>query len=209
MVVRVLASRTLMSGRELLNLTESLAALLSAGLTIDRALQVCGALMSSSAARASVESLLTAVRSGKTLQGAFAARPERLPPYFLSMVEAGEVGGSLAETLKQLAQLMHRQFEVRERVRSALFYPAILAGMVLTTLILLLTFVLPRFQLMFAEADTPIPTATRLALATESVSRAMDGSSRSSGPRPWQASSHGCALQKDGSVSIGGRSPLA
>lgn len=162
---RVLTPRTRMTGRELLNLTESLAALLSAGLTVDRALQVSGALMSARAARASVESLLTAVRSGKTLQDAFAARPERLPPYYLSMIEAGEIGGSLPETLKQLAQLMRRQFEVRERVRSALFYPAILAGMVLTTLILLLTFVLPRFQLMFSEADTPIPAATQITLA--------------------------------------------
>lgn len=164
-VARALTARTRMSGRELLSLTESLAALLGAGLTVDRALQVCGAFMSTSTAGASVESLLTAVRSGKTLQGAFAARPERLPPYYLSMIEAGEVGGSLPEALKELAQLMRRQFEVRERVRSALFYPAILAVMVLTTLMLLLTFVLPRFQLMFAEADTPIPTATRVALA--------------------------------------------
>ncbi len=164
-VARALTARTRMSGRELLSLTESLAALLRAGLTVDRALQVCGAFMSASTAGASVESLLTAVRSGKTLQGAFAARPERLPPYYLSMIEAGEVGGSLPEALKELAQLMRRQFEVRERVRSALFYPAILAVMVLTTLVLLLTFVLPRFQLMFAEADTPIPTATRVALA--------------------------------------------
>lgn len=163
--IRGLTVHTRMTGRELLNLTESLAALLSAGLTVDRALQVSGALMSTTAARMSVNSLLTAVRAGKTLQGAFAARPERLPPYYLSMVEAGEVGGSLPETLTQLAQLMRRQFEVRERVRTALFYPAILAGMVLTTLILLLTFVLPRFQLMFAEADAPIPTATRVALA--------------------------------------------
>ena len=165
MAARVLASRNRMTGREVLNLTESLAALLSAGLTVDRALQVSGFLMSSRTARESVNSLLTAIRAGKTLRDAFAARPERLPPYYLSMIEAGEVGGSLPETLKQLSQLMRRQFEVRERVRSALFYPVILAGMVVMTLTLLLTFVLPRFQLMFAEADAPIPTATQVALA--------------------------------------------
>ncbi len=165
MTMRGVTTHSRMSARELLNLTESLAALLGAGLTVDRALQVSGALMITSTARTSVTSLLTAVRAGKTLQGAFAARSERLPPYYLSMVEAGEVGGSLPETLSQLAQLMRRQFEVRERVRTALFYPAILTAMVLTTLILLLTFVLPRFQLMFAEADAPIPTATRIALA--------------------------------------------
>ena len=113
------------------------------------------------------------------------------------MVEAGEVGGSLPETLKQLAQLMRRQFEVRERVRSALFYPAILAGMVLATLILLLTFVLPRFQLMFSEADTPIPTATQVALAIGGfVSRygwlmALIGSTTLAGTVAWLRSTNG------------------
>jgi general secretion pathway protein F len=197
MTVRALTSRARMSRRELLNLTESLAALLVAGLTVDRALQVCSALMNSNTARTSIESLLTAVRSGTTLQGAFAAGPDRLPPYYLSMIEAGEVGGSLAETLKQLAQLMRRQFEVRERVRSALFYPAILAGMVLTTLILLLTFVLPRFQLMFAEADTQIPTATRVALSIGGIfSRygwllALIGSTALAGAVAWVRSAKG------------------
>lgn len=197
LAVRILASRTQLTRRELLNLTESLAALLGAGLTVDRALQVCGALMNTSTARLSVESLLTAIRSGKTLQSAFAARAERLPPYYLSMIEAGEVGGSLPETLKQLAQLMRRQFEVRERVRAALFYPAILAGMVLTTLILLLAFVLPRFQLMFAEADAPIPTATMVALAIgEFVSRnawlmALLGSMAVAGTVAWLRSAKG------------------
>lgn len=165
-LLRLLTSRSKMTTRELLNLTESLAALLTAGLTIDRALQVSAALMTANAARASVDELLSAIRSGKTLQRAFAARRERLPPYYLSMIEAGEVGGSLPETLTQLGQLMRREFEVRERVRSALFYPLILAVMVLTTLTLLLAFVLPRFQLMFAETSAKIPVVTQIALTT-------------------------------------------
>src|SRR5690606_30576470 len=58
-----------------------------------------------------------------------------------------------------------KQHDVRERIRSALTYPALLAGIVVLTVILLLTFVLPRFQTLFAESDAPLPWATRAVLA--------------------------------------------
>lgn len=163
-----LSSRTLsrrLSLRAILRLTESLAALLGAGLTVDRALQISVAVLESRAAQKTVRDLLEAVRSGTTLSGAFKASRHPLPPYYVSMVEAGEAGGSLPEALSRLAELMRRQLEVRERVLSALFYPAILAGVVTLTLIMLLTVVLPRFDAMFAEADAPIPRLTRLVLA--------------------------------------------
>ncbi|MGA7538939.1 MAG: type II secretion system F family protein [Steroidobacteraceae bacterium] len=153
-----------LSPRALLRLTESLAALLRAGLTVDRALQISAALLAARSQQ-TVRDLLERVRSGTTLSGAFEAGRQPLPPYYLSMVEAGEAGGSLPEALARLAELIRRQLEVRERVISALFYPAILAGVVLLTLIMLLTVVLPRFDAMFAEADAPIPRMTRLVLS--------------------------------------------
>src|SRR5262249_15385182 len=73
--------------------------------------------------------------------------------------------GSLAQTLSRLAELLRKQHEVRERVRSALIYPTLLGGVVLMTIVLLLTFVLPRFQTLFAESEAPLPWATRAVLA--------------------------------------------
>lgn len=154
-----------LSPRALLRLTESLAALLQAGLTVDRALQISATVLGAPAARKIVRALLEAVRAGQTLSDAFQASRQPLPPYYVSMVEAGEAGGSLPEALARLTELMRRQLEVRERVLSALFYPAILAGVVFLTLIMLLTVVLPRFDTMFAEADVPIPRVTQLVLS--------------------------------------------
>lgn len=155
-----------LSTRELLALTQSLAALLNAGLTIDRALQISAALAPESNSRTLTEKVLEKVRSGKTLSDSIAASGQRLPSYYVSMVNAGEVGGSLASTLTRLAELMRRQVEVRERIRSALVYPALLAGVVLATLVILLTFVLPRFETLFSESEAPLPFSTRAVLAT-------------------------------------------
>jgi general secretion pathway protein F len=155
-----------LTSRELLALTQSLAALLNAGLTIDRALQISAALAPESNSRTLTEKVLAKVRSGKTLSESIDASGQRLPSYYVSMVNAGEVGGSLASTLTRLAELMRRQVEVRERIRSALVYPALLAGVVLATLIILLTFVLPRFETLFSESEAPLPFSTRAVLAT-------------------------------------------
>jgi general secretion pathway protein F len=150
--------------RELLSLTQSLAALSNAGLTIDRALQISAMLAEAAVAREVAERLLTGVRSGKTLSHAFAASGQPLPLYYVSMVEAGESSGALPDALGRLAELMRKQLDVRERVRSALVYPSLLAGVVLLTVLMLLTFVLPRFETIFSESEAPLPTSTRIVL---------------------------------------------
>jgi general secretion pathway protein F len=160
-----LHSRSQLSSRELLALTQSLASLLTAGITIDRALQISASLASRPSSRALTESLLKAIRSGRTLSDAFAASGQRMPPYLTSMVEAGEAGGTLPGALTQLTDLMRSQIEVRERIRSALVYPSLLVGVVLFTLIMLLVFVLPRFELLFSESEAPLPLSTRAVLS--------------------------------------------
>lgn len=150
--------------RELLTMTQSLASLLKAGLTIDRALQITANLAGRPASRQLAENLLQAVRSGKTLSASLAASGQRLPPYYVSMVDAGELGGALPETLARLAELMGKQTEMRERIHSALVYPALLGGVVLVTLVVLLMFVLPRFEQLFAESEAPLPWSTQFVL---------------------------------------------
>lgn len=156
---------TQLTPRELLSLTQSLASLLNAGLMIDRALIIASSLAVSSSTGLLTESLLKSVRAGLTLSQAFAASTQRLPSYFVSMIDAGEVGGSLPSALTRLVELQQRNLEIRERIRSALVYPSMLAGVMIFTVIVLLTFVLPRFEQMFAESEAPLPWATQVVLA--------------------------------------------
>ena len=154
-----------LSLRDWLSLSRSLAALLKAGLTVDRALQIAMPLARSAAAQAVIARLLESVRQGATLSDAFARHGAGLPGYYTSMVSAGEAGGSLPSAMAQLVVLVSRQVKVRERLRAALVYPALLASMVLVTLLVLLVFVLPRFELLFAESTASLPFSTRMVLA--------------------------------------------
>jgi general secretion pathway protein F len=160
---RLSPSRRL-GARALMRFTQSLAALLAAGLTVDRALATVANVGQASAVRPLAKNLEKSVQAGQSLADAFAKSGQKLPSYYLSMVQAGEVSGTLPATLQRLADLQHRQVEIAERIRSALIYPLILAGVVLVTLIVLLAFVLPRFELMFAETDAAIPLSTRAVL---------------------------------------------
>ncbi len=149
--------------RDVLDLTQELAALLKAGLTIDRALAVTASLTEKPAVKALVDRLLEAVREGRSFADALQGEPE-IPPYYPSMVRAGELGGALPEVMSRIGAFMNRARELTERVQSALIYPAILLGMIGFTLLLVLFVVLPRFERLFVEAGATLPLPTRMVL---------------------------------------------
>jgi general secretion pathway protein F len=157
--------RATLGTKELVSLTQSLAALLRAGLTIDRALSITASLERRPQARTLLSDLGKSVRAGRSFADSLVESKLALPPYYVGMVQAGEVGGSLAQTLSRLAELLRKQHEIRERIRSALIYPSLLGCVVFMTIVLLLTFVLPRFETLFAESEAPLPFATRAVLA--------------------------------------------
>jgi general secretion pathway protein F len=157
-------SRGRLSSRQLVSLTHALAALLGAGLTVDRALAIAASLESAPAAVQFFEDLARAVRAGASFTAALGAAGVTLPAYYMSMVEAGELGGSLPQTLTRASELLQKNLDVRDRIQSALIYPIILCCVVLGTLVILIAFVLPRFQTLFAESEAPLPWSTQVVL---------------------------------------------
>jgi general secretion pathway protein F len=160
-----LVARNRLSLQQIVALTHSLAALLRAGLTVDRALAIAASLETTPAAARFFGDLGHAVRAGASFSHALHATGVSLPSYYSSMVEAGELGGSLPQTLTRVAELLQKNLDVRERIQSALIYPIILACVVLGTLVILIVVVLPRFQTLFAESEVQLPWATRIVLA--------------------------------------------
>lgn len=150
---------------QLVQITQSLGSLVRAGLTVDRALAIAGNLSTEVASRSFLEGVAKKVRGGASFAQGIASSGMPLPGFYVSMVEAGEAGGALAPTLVRLGELLKRQQAIRQRVTSALVYPAILVAVVLLTLAVLLGFVLPRFEQLFIESEAPLPIATRVVLA--------------------------------------------
>jgi len=149
--------------RELVLLTQELAALLGAGLPLDRCLGTMSDLADNADVKRIVGDVLQAVRGGKQLADAMAEHP-LFPPLYVNMVRAGEVGGFLDASLQRLAEYLDSSEELRSDVVGALVYPAFLMGTLGLSMVFMLVFVLPRFSSLFAEAGAALPLPTRLVL---------------------------------------------
>ena len=89
-------------------------------------------------------------------------------PLYVNMVRASELSGSFGMMLDRIGQYLAQQVETRSMVRGAMVYPGIIAFMAISTTIFLLTFVLPKFTVLFAgkEALLPLPTVILVAIST-------------------------------------------
>ena len=151
--------------RDLLLLTQELATLLSAGLPLDRALSVLIGLTNKAQLRQAVEQILNNVKQGQSLAEALAEYPKIFPPLYVNMIKAGEMGGFLDTALERLAEYLERAQEVQEEVKSAIAYPAILVLVGGAAIVLMFTFVLPKFAVMFEDMGDALPLSTRFLLA--------------------------------------------
>lgn len=151
--------------KDLVLFTRELATLLQAGLPLDRAFTILVELSPHGALRTLVESLRERVRGGATLADALADHPEVFPNDYVGMVRAGEAGGTLEGVLGRLAESLERSQAMRESVRSALQYPALVVIMAILSLVVLMTLVIPEFRPLFEGAGAALPRSTQVILA--------------------------------------------
>ena len=150
---------------DLVFVTEQLAMLLHAGLSLDRALEIAQSVTDGKVERDCLRSVLDEVRGGRSLADAMAAQNGMFPAFYIGMVRAGEAGGSLDTTLRHLADLLERSQAAREQVKSALIYPCLVLATGCASIAILFGVVIPRFRPLFDEAGTTLPFATQAVLA--------------------------------------------
>jgi general secretion pathway protein F len=138
--------------------------LLRAGLPLDRALDLVEEQATSKLEAQVLKRMGERLRSGGNLSDAMGDEP-LFPPFCAAIVRAGEAGGSLETALATLAQQMDKALKARERLQSALLYPAIVTAACGFSILFLFAFVVPRFQAFFENSDADIPAITQAVLA--------------------------------------------
>ncbi len=151
-------------GPRLVQFTQQLATLLSAGQPLDRALSILLDLPEDDVARRTIADIRDAVRGGASLSTALERQHGAFSRLYVNMVRAGESGGSMQETLQRLADYLERSRALKGRVINALIYPAILLTMVGFSMLFLLGYVVPQFAAMYENLDAPLPWFSRLVL---------------------------------------------
>jgi type II secretory pathway component PulF len=159
------------SARQLENFTRLLSSLLAAGVPLSRALVILHKEASSPAAGAKWKEIHDSVVDGMSLADAMSKSPDTFPRVYVAMVQAGETGGFLDLVLAQIADFQSREKELRSKVMTAMLYPCILLVLALGVLVFLLTFFIPRFQLVFAGFGASLPVPTQIVIGVSHVVR--------------------------------------
>ena len=104
------------------------------------------------------------VSEGASLYDAFRKHPRIFSPLFCSMVRAGEASGALPEVLERLIYIMEHEHKMKTDIRSALQYPVIVISFLVVAFFVLLTYVIPKFSVIFARAGLELPLLTRICI---------------------------------------------
>jgi general secretion pathway protein F len=155
--------------REVGEFTQQLSTLLGAGLPLDRSLQVLVELTENERLRRMVRDVRERVREGGSLSDALEAQHGTFSRLYINMVRAGEIGGTLDQTLDRLTEYLERSKDLKDSVISALIYPVLLIVLAAGSLVLLLVYVIPQFTPIFEELGGDMPMITKVVLAVGGV----------------------------------------
>lgn len=150
---------------ELLVFTTELSALLGAGLPLDRSLNILSEITEGKEMKEIVQSVLRSIREGSSFSESLQRNPRVFPKLYISMVRAGETGGVLEIILEKLNEFLESSRELRESVMMAMIYPTILALTGGASIVILLTFVIPKFSVIFKEIGGSLPVSTQLIMS--------------------------------------------
>jgi general secretion pathway protein F len=150
------------SKADLLTFTTELSSLLSAGLPLDRSLNILSEISESKEMREVVLSILKSIREGSSFSEALQKHPKIFPKIYVSMIRAGEAGGVLDVVLDKLNEFLESTKELKEHVVSSMIYPSILTITGIISVAVLLTYVLPKFTAIFAELGVALPLPTQI-----------------------------------------------
>lgn len=155
--------------RDVMMFTRELATLLRAGMPLDRSLQSLSQLTDNESLRRVIENVLGQVQEGKSLSKALADHAPTFDTLYVNMIRAGEAGGVMENVLERLADYLERAEQARDEIRGAMAYPLVLFAVGMLAIVVLLTYVLPKFTVLFADMGQALPMSTRL------VMQASDG----------------------------------
>jgi type IV pilus assembly protein PilC len=151
--------------KEVMHFSRQLAVFLRAGVPVLDALEVISEETADKLFKKALLDIQDRLRAGDTFSIAASEHPEAFPDFYLGILKSAELTGNLEMVLDQLADYIDRDLEARRKITSALVYPAVVLVMSIVTVVILTTFVLPRFKTFFKNLDAKLPLITRILLS--------------------------------------------
>ncbi len=155
----------LVGTKDIVTFTQQLTALLEAGVQLDRSLTILTELTTNKKLADVIRQAQQAVKGGSSFADALARHPRVFSRLYINMIRAGESGGVLELVVNRLAEFLEDTQRLKDDIISALIYPALLTFVGGLAVVIMLTFVVPKFSQLFADTGQALPMATQALLA--------------------------------------------
>lgn len=137
------------------------ATMIGAGLSLLRALTILSAQTENKALAKVLQQITTDVEAGQSLSSSLAKHPRIFPPLMINMTRAGEVGGFLDATLRQVAGNFESEAKLKAKIKSAMAYPTVVFVIAILAVIGMLLFIVPVFASLFSQLGAELPAPTQ------------------------------------------------
>jgi type IV pilus assembly protein PilC len=148
--------------KDLAIFSRQFATMINSGLSMLRTLNILAEQTENPLLAKTTESLRDDVERGSSLSAAMTKHPKVFSELFCSMVRAGETGGQLDTILSRVADTFEADYKLRQKVKSAMTYPVIVAGLAALMVTIMLLFVVPTFAKMFKDLGGKLPLPTQI-----------------------------------------------
>jgi type II secretory pathway component PulF len=152
------------STRELIFFSSQLSLMIEIGTPLNAGLSSIARQIKNSMFKQVITDIIAEVEAGALLSDAMGKYPRVFSSVYVSLVKAGENSGELKEMLDRAVVVQEKQEKFLATIKKAMTYPLILCGVSVTVVIFLLTFVFPRFAVLFEEIEDILPASTKFLL---------------------------------------------
>jgi type IV pilus assembly protein PilC len=158
--------------RDIVIFTRQFATMINAGLPLVQALDILSKQSENKSLKDVTRQVVYDVESGHTVADALGKHPKAFSELYVNMVAAGEAGGILDTILSRLAVFMEKNDALVRKVKGAMIYPGVIVSVAVIAIVVLLVFVIPTFEQMFASVNLALPLPTRVVIG---MSRFLQG----------------------------------
>src|SRR2546423_9435434 len=150
--------------RDVVIFTRQFSTMINSGLPLVQALTILAEQTDNKALAEVTKKVVFDVESGNTVADALSKHPRAFTNLYVNMVAAGEAGGILDTILMRLATFLEKNDALVRKVKGAMIYPAVIMSVAAIAVVVLLIFVIPVFENMFASVGLPLPLPTRIVI---------------------------------------------
>ncbi len=155
--------------KEVIIFSRQMATMLNAGLPLLQSLKFLESQHFSSGFQSILSSVSASVESGVSFSNSLKNHPNAFNQLYIHMVTAGEAAGILGDILERLAAHMEKMAALKKRIKNAMLYPMFTMIVAFSVLMLLLIFVIPVFEEMFADMGAALPSSTMMVISMSDV----------------------------------------